>query len=404
MAKKAKKRVSKELTRKQRSRLERERRIERFLIWGVTLVGIVVVGVLGYGLVVEKIIKAREPVAVVGAVPIRTAEFQARVRFERMQMENELQYWAQQQQALDPTDPNAQSYLEYIQGHLRDLQTRLSSATIIEDQVLDQLIQEELVRQEAERRGITVAPEEVQREVELYFGYDRNPTTPTPTPAPAPTATPPLALTEVLTPTPTTIPLPTSTPMTEEGFRRLYGIYLEQSLGPLDISEQQYRSWVEASLLIEKLQERMNAEVPTVADQVKLRFLTVDSEERADELAARLDAGEDSQALADELNEEDEGTGYGTELGWFPKDILESNLGTELADLAFSLEVGEHSQPVLGQDGAWYYIIEVMGHEEQVLDSFVRQQLGAEAFREWLDAQQVLVERKTFSDRGPVEP
>jgi len=373
--------------------------MERFLIWGVTIVGIAVVGILGYGIVVEKIIKAREPVAIIGGTPITTAEFQARVNFAQMQMKDELQYWTQQQQSLDPTDPNTQFYLEYIQGNIRDLQARLSSASVIGEQVLDQLIQEELVRQEMERRGITVTSEEVQREIELYFGYDQNPVTPTP----RPTVTPPLTLTEVLTPTPTTVPLPTSTPMTEDEFRRLYGNYLERSLKPLSISEQQYRSWAEASLLVEKLQEQMRAEVPTVADQVKLLFLAVDSEERANELAARLGAGEDFQVLADELEEDEEVIGYGSELDWFPKDILEDNLGTELADLAFSLGVGEHSQPVLGQDGTRYYIIEVVGHEEHELDPFVRQQLGTDAFQEWLDAQQVLVERKMYGDRLSVE-
>jgi len=405
MAKKFKSRAPKKLTRKQHSRLERERSMKRLLIWGVTVVGIAVVGIMVYGLVVEKVIKAREPVAIVGGTSITTAEYQARVRFMQMRMQNELQHWLQQQQTLDPTDQSMQFYLEYIQGNIRDLQTKLSpaNAPVIGEQVLDQLIQEELVRQEADRRGITVAPEEVQREIERYFGYDRDPVTPTPGPT---VVTSPLTLTEVLTPTPTTVPPPTPTPMTEEEFRRLYSTYLEQSLKPLDVSEQQYRSWVEASLLVEKLQEQMSAEVPTVADQVKLWLLAVDSEERANELAARLGAGEDFQALADELEEgeDEEVAGYGTELSWFPKGILESNLGMELADLAFSLEVGERSQPVLGQDDTQYYIIEVVGHEERELDSFVHQQLGADAFQEWLDAQQVLVERKMYGDRVPAEP
>ncbi|MDY6876904.1 MAG: SurA N-terminal domain-containing protein [Chloroflexota bacterium] len=399
MAKKSKKRVSGGLTRKQHSRLERERKTERFLIWGVVVVAIVIVGVLGYGLVVEKVIKAREPVAVIGGSFITTAEFQSRERFAQMQIENELQYWAQQQQSLDPTDPNTQFYLEYIQGNIRDLQAKLSSPSAIGEQVLNQLIQEELVRQEMERRGIAVTAEEVQRKIELYFGYDQNPATPTP----MPTVTPSLMSTEVLTPTPTAVPLPTATLMTEEEFRQSYGNYLEQTLKPLDISEQQFRSWFEASLLVEKLQEQMSAEVPTVADQVKLLFLAVDSEEQAHELVARLDAGEDFQTLADELEEDEEVTGYGTELDWFPKDLLEDNLGAELADLAFSLEVGERSQPVLGQDGVQYYIVEVVGHEERELDPFMRQRLGTDAFQEWIDAQQILVERKIYGDRPPEE-
>jgi len=402
MAKKTKRHAPRELTRKQLSRLERERRIEKFLIWGVAVVAIAVVGVLAYGFIVEKIIKEREPVAVVGDTSITTAEFQDRVRFTRMRMRNELQYWLYQQQLLDPTDSDAQFYLEYIQKSVRDLQTQLSpvNALTIGEQALDQLIQEELVRQEAEQRGIIVAPEELQREIELAFGYDRDPATPTP----APTVTPPLTLTGVLTSAPTPVPLPTPTPMTEQDFRQRYDTHLSESLKPLGISEQQYRSWIEASLLVEKLREQMGAEVPAMAEQVKLRFLAVDDEERANELVTRLDAGEDFQALADELEEDEEVAGYSTELDWLPRSMLESRLETELTDLAFSLEVGEHSQPVLGQDSTWYTIIEVVGRETRELDQFLRQQLGDETFQEWLDAQQVFVERRTYSDRVPTEP
>jgi len=406
MAKKTKRRASKELTRKQRSRLERERRMEKFLIWGVVGVAVVVVGVLVYGFVVEKIIKDREPVAIVDGNPITTAEFQDRVRFTRMRMQSELQYWLYEQQSLDPTDSDVQFYLEYIQQNVRDLQTQLSSANAptIGEQAFDQLIQEELVRQEAERRGITIAPEDLQREIELFFGYDRDPATPTP----APTVTTSLTPTEVLVPTPTLVPSPTPTAMTEQDFRQRYDTYLKESLKPLGISDQQYRSWIEASLLVDKLLEQMRAEVPTMADQVKLRLLTVNDEERANELVARLDAGEDFQTLVDELEEEkeedEEVTGYGAELDWFPRSILEDQLETELADLAFSLEVGEHSQPVVGQDGVWYTVIEVAGHEMHELDQSLGEQMGEKAFQEWLDAQQILVERKTYLDRVPTEP
>lgn len=403
VAKKAKRRVPKELTRKQRSRLERERRMQRLLIWGVVVVSVLVVGVLAYGLIVETIIKARQPVAIVSGAPITTDEFQGRVRFVRMQMQVELQQLLRQQQNLDPTDPSTEPYLEYVQGSIRDLQSELApeNALVIGEQALDQLVQESLVRQEAERRGIVVTPDGVQQAIEQYFGYDRNPATPTP----QPTATPPLTPTQVLTPTPTAVPLPTPTPMTEEDFLRLYATYRNETLKPLGISEQQYRSWIEAMLLLDKLMEQMSAEVPAVAEQVKLRLLSGEGEEQANELAARWDAGEDFQALADELTESEEVNGYGRELNWLPRSVLEEGLGPELADLAFSLAVGERSQPTLGLDGVQYNIIEVVGHEERDLDPLVHRQFAEEAFQEWLNAQmQVAVERRAYRDRVPSEP
>lgn len=401
MAKKPKKHASKQLTRKQASRLERERRLERILVWGAIIVGVMLVGVLVYGFVVEKVVKAREPVALVADVPITTADFQARVRFSRLQINNELQYWRQQQQALDPTDPSTEYYLEYIQGMVRDLESQLSPANALSigEQTLEQLIQEELVRQEAQRRGITVTPEELQQQIEQFFGYERNPATPTPEPG----GTFPLTPTDVLTtPVPTSTPLPTPTPMTEQAFRQRYNDYMG-ALKAVDISEQKYRSWIEASLLQEKLLEQMTTEVPPTADQVKLSYLTVDSEEGAQELLSRLDAGEDFQALVDEVKDDQEGGGYGAELDWLPGELLERRLDAELVDLALSLEVGEHSQPVPNQDGTRYTIIEVTGHEVRELDESMREQMGQAAFQEWLDAQQASVERRTYEDRVPIQ-
>lgn len=417
MVKKAKKRVAKELTRKQLSRIERESRLERLLILGVVVVGVVVVGVLAYGFIVEKVVKARQAVAVVGDTPVTTAEFQARVRFSRMQIQNQIAFWRQQQQALDPTDPNAQGYLEYIQGTIRDLESQLAPASSLTlgEQVLDELVQEELVRQEAKRREITVAPQELQEQIERSFGYNRNPPTPTPettvTPllsledlfTPEPGGTPPMTPTEVLTPTPTSTPLPTPTPMTEAAFRERYNAFLK-SLKSVGLSEQQYRSWIEASLLADKLVEQFKAEVPTTADQIKVRYLSVDSQERADGLADRLDAGENFQALLDEVTQDESATGYGSELDWLPKSLLARRLDAEVADLAFTLGVGEHSQPVPSQDGTRYTIVEVVGHEVRGLDQSMQEQLGTTAFQEWLDAQMTLVERKMYQDRIPLEP
>ena len=402
MSKNVKKHAPKELTRKQVSRLEREKRIERWLVIGITIVGVLVVGVLAYGFIVENIVKAREPVAIASGTPIRTAEFQSRVRFLRMQLQTELQFWRGQQLALDPTDTDSQAYLEYIQGNIRELEGQLSvtNALSIGEQALDQLIEEELVRQEAERRGITVTPEELQEEIEQFFGYDRNP----PTPEPGLVETPPVTSTDVLTSAPTSTPLPTPTPMTEEAFRERYNAYMKEALKPIDISEQQYRSWIEASLLTDKVREQVVAEAPDTAEQVKVRYLFVDDEDRANDLVARLDAGEDFQALVDELVEDEEVAGFGRELDWYPRGLLERYLDADLADLAFELGVGERSQPVLSQDGMRYSIIDVVGREVRDLDESQRQALGEDAFLEWLDAQKALVERKTYQDRVPTNP
>ena len=83
--------------------------------------------------------------------------------------------------------------------------------------------------------------------------------------------------------------------------------------------------------------------------------------------------------------------------------MLESRFDAELADLAFSMAVGERSQPMASQEGM-YTIIEVLDHGEQELDQYVLDQLGQEAFQEWMEAQQALAERGTYRDRVPTDP
>ncbi len=402
MGKKTRKSPLKQLTRKQQSRLEREKNIERILIWSIVGVAVAVIGVLAFGFIVENVIKAREAVAVVGETSITTNEFQALVRFTRMQMNAELQSLYQQQQALDPTDQSVQYYLEYLQNNIRDLQNQLApeNGLAIGEQVLDQLIQNEIVRQEAERRDISVSDDELEESVEMYFGYERNPATPTPI-----LPTPPMTQTEDVTLEPTMTPLPTATPVTEQEFRRRYDEFLK-SLKAQDVSDRQFRSWFEASLLFEKVREEIVDEAPTEAEQVKIRYLMVETEERAGELAGRLDAGVDFQALIDELEaDESEGIHYGDELDWFPQSVIEQYMGEEVAELAFSLAPGEHSSPVVQQEGASYVVIEVVGRETRPLEESVREQLGGQRFDEWLQAQEeLLVERKTYRDRVPMEP
>jgi len=395
MTKKAKKRAPKKFVRGQRSPLEKERRLRKLVLWGLILVSVSVVGILSYGFVYEKIIKARRPVAVVGEATITTTEFQARTRYERLQANWQLSQLEEQRTSIDPEAPGTQYLLQSIESRISNLQTKLAAIGVYS---LEQLIEEELVRQETERRGIYIAPEELQREIESSFG--RNPLTPTPVPI----ATLPLTTTEALTPTPTTVPRPTPTVMSEEAFEQSYNDYL-QTLRSLGVSEQMFRSWIESSLLLERLQEQMKTEIPAEDEQTQLRFLAVESEERASELAARLEAGEEFQSLKEEMEADEESTGYASEPNWYVEEMLEQTMGPELASLAFTLEVGERSEPTPNQDGTYYFVLEILDRQVRELEEWVLQQRAQTAFQEWLDSQkEEEVERMdNYIDLAPTE-
>lgn len=399
MSKKVRRAPQEQLTRKERSRLEKERHIQKLLMWGLGIVGVLIIGVLAYGVAAETILKPREPVAVVEGSPITTSEFQARVRFQRLQLQNQLLYLYQQQQFVMGEDPDqdTQSFQEYIQSEISNLESQLAAANaeLIGRQVLDQMIQERLVRLEADRRGIEVPADAVQDLIHEIFGY-------TPDAASVLPASSPLTETESITPA-EAAPVPTE--MTEAEFRELYNEYMRESLRPLGISEQQYRSWIEASLLIEALQEDMKQELPQEAEQAKLDVLLLNNEQQAAEVAERLDAGDGFEALAEEIEGDEEQPGYRSELDWIPTDMLESQLGQEFADLALDLEIDGYTDPItMGEEDPTYYIIRLAGREVRALDEALQEQMVNEAYRSWLEAQQTFVERRPISGRVPTQP
>ena len=383
MAKKSQgKRVRKEPTRKQLSRLANERKQEKLLIWGAAVIVLLLVSVLGYGVISETYIKARRPVAIAGDTPIQTAEFQARVRFTRLQMRNELSELQFTRMSLDPDDESSALMMDYFDGQIRSLEGQLApeSALVIGDQVLEQLINEKLIRQECERRGTIVSADDVQAEIEMGFGYERSP---------APEAAEDALGSEDTVPTPT--------PMTLEAYREQYGDFVDQVLGSLNIPEPLYIGWIESALLSEKLQDAMAAESPTSDDQVKVNVMSLSTVDQADEILARWDSGEEFQSLSDELSASEVSEGYGQEVDWLPKDIWELQFGADVADLVFGLEVGERGGPVQGSDTR-FYLIEMLGHEMREMDEYVLQQRASQAFSDWLSAQQAIaVERVAYS-------
>ncbi len=373
--------------------------MQKLLLWGLSVVGVLIIGVLGYGVAAETIMRPREPVAIVDGDPIRTSEFQARVKFQRLQLQNQLRYLYQQQQLLMLQDPDAdtQSFDEYLRGEINNLESQLApgNAELIGQQVLEQMIQERLVKREAEYRGIEIPADEVQETIHEIFGYDAHG-------ASAPPASSPITETESITPAE---PAPGPAEMTEAEFRELYNEYVREGLRPLGISEQQYRSWIEASLLIQELQEDMGEELPRETEQVKLDILLLNSQEQAAQVAERLAAGDDFEALVEEIEADEEEPGYRSELDWLPLDMLQSQLGPDLTDLALDLEVDGYTDPiVMGEDDPTYYIMRLAGREVRALDEALRQQMVTDAFRSWVEAQQTLVERRSISGHVPTQP
>ncbi len=423
MAKRDRKPKAKRETRRQARLRRREQEQQRLILLGLTVLGVVVVGLLVWGAVEQFVLAPRAPIAVVEGTPIKTEAWQRRVAYERFSLQGQLRQWQDFQAQFDPNRENP-----FLTQQINQLAARISDIEGLSLEVLDRMIDEVLIRQEAQARGIQVDSEEVQRRIEQFFGFDREAlrVTPEPTPTPEPTAT--LTATEAITPTAT--PIPTPTPMSEEDFQRLYQEYLQQlQQQALGFSEAEFRALFEVQILREKLQDVLCADVPTTEEAVRARHILIavktptpepvgegtptptpdpnlqkQAEEEALKLAreikARLEAGEDFAQLAKEYSDDPGSADQGGDLGWFGRGVMVP----EFEEAAFSLEPGEISDPVKTPFG--YHIIQVLEKDpNRPRDEAAIEADKRRCFDDWLAQRrtEAQIERYWSPDKIPSE-
>lgn len=387
-AKRAQPAEPKQLTKKQIAKSARVRRRERNTIIGLTLVAVLVVGVLVYGAVYEYLVKPNAPIATVDGVPISTRLYQKYWRYVHANTSASL---SEYQAELDRLNAKAEKddtdtlFIQYYQQMVQQFKSQLMNLDMA---VLDSLIDDELVRQEAKKEGIIVTPEEVQAEIEKAFGFERNPPTPTPT----------AVVPETTTVTETATPAPTPTVMTEAEFQSAYARqrdYLQQQFG---FTEEEFRALFATQLLRDKLQAVLAERVPTTEEQVHARHILVETEDEAKKVVERLNAGEDFAALAQELSKDDSNKDDGGDLGWFGRGVMVPEFETA----AFSLEIGKISDPVKTDFG--YHILEVLEKDpNHPIDEATLEQRKSTALQDWLSTQRYSdrVRRYWSSDKKP---
>ncbi|MFO7696582.1 MAG: peptidylprolyl isomerase [Anaerolineae bacterium] len=349
------------------SRMEQERRMRRWLYTGVGATFGLVFLLLAWGLVDNYVLKPARPVATVGGEQIRTDEYQKLVQYRRYDSQMYLQTLEQQRQQFAAVE--GQEFLvDYIDQQIQQIQQTYS---YLPTSVLDQMIQDLVIRQEAAKRGITVTAAEVQTLLEQQFGYDPNAQAAaeavatleagwTPTPEVAPTAvvttTGEITVTEEIAATPT--PYPTEVPMTAEEFASDSARFFEAIESEVGLTEADFRRLLESSLLQDKVEAALKAEMSTTAEQVHARHILVATEEEAQQVLDRLAAGEAFDALAKELSTDTGSGAEGGDLGWFGR----GQMVEAFEAAAFSLEPGTISEPIATTYG--YHIIEVLERDD----------------------------------------
>lgn len=344
-------------TKHQASRRERESRQLLYLYAGLGVVAILIALILVYFGVVAPIQLGNESIATVNDKPIYVRDFQPRVRYQSALLQLQLQQIEQTIQQLQ--DPSLASFRDQYISQYNSMAGKLQ--TIGQD-TLATMIDDELVRQETERRGITVTNEAIDREMELDLkeglGYPRptatltpgpSPTstnTPTQTPIPTATSTPTLlpsptatlSATATATPTelPTLTPQPTQTPLSAEAYQTKLNEY-KDNLSKLNVPFETYRQIVTMRLLRARLSDALGTTIATSGEQVHARHILVNTYTEAISITNQLKAGKDFADLARTLSRDTGSGARGGDLGW----SVRGNYVKEFDDTAFTAPISQ---------------------------------------------------------------
>jgi peptidyl-prolyl cis-trans isomerase D len=415
------------VTKKHLARMEREQIQRRYLITGVSIALILVVGLIVYGILDQFVFQSQKTVATVGNDKITQGEYQSRVRYARYQL---IERYKSTMQMAEMFGGLNSANGSYFTNSLQQIESQLSNPTVLGASVLEALIEERVVEQQAAKLGITVDEKEIENAMQEAFGFYANGTptpqatmevaptstlsaqqlaivTITPTATLAPTATSEPTATAVAasptavsgTPESSATPNPTATAYTIDGYKKLYQDY-QTKLQTVKFTEAEFREAFRVNLLRQKLEKKITADTPKTEEQVWARHILVGDEQAAKDVLTRLGKGEAWDALARELSNDSSNKDTGGDLGWFGK----SKMVAEFADAAFALKIGEISQPVKTSFG--YHIIQVLGHEERPLDQAAYAEKQTTVFTEWLTKAQAElgVKKNDINNITPTEP
>lgn len=374
--------------------------MNKILLFGIAVVIIVVVGLITYGILNTTILKDSRTVAKVGKNSITVKQFTGRVKYERYRKVQTFETYA------------SSYFASYFQTQLLSLQNQLDSYVNFGNNVLNTMIGEEALVQEAQSMGITVTDAEVEAAIQSNLNYFPNgtptasiptatityfptstlsalqqtltfhTTTPTaisPTETLSPILTPTLAgaentvsgslshkqsaVTATGTPTKTITISPTATEYTSENYQNLYSTAIANLVTNASFSEKELRDHTRTILFEHKVYDLLAIQVAPEQDMVWARYILVPTKQQADEIEASLKKGGSWVELTAKYSIDRSNNSNSGDLGWFTKGTWDK----ALENVAWSLKVGSISDPVQTNNG--YNIIQVLGHEKRQLSA-----------------------------------
>lgn len=406
MAKKNKKKedeVEKRQSRKEILRARKHEQQQRLIRIAALVVAAILVVILLVAVVNELFLAPNQPVATVRGQGIALIDWQNRVRFERAQriiaLEDQLESFGGDVGLVQQF--SSQSIVELIS----------ENAEALGEAILDRMVDEEIIRQGAEERGLLPTEADIDKQVGSIFNYYGG-DSPTPNPTPTETIQPTPSITPIsngdeVTPevteealaneeAPTSTPFPTATPVSEEAFQEEFNALIDR-YKDMGVGEETYRNVVAQAITAERLMDALAEEQELPEDDVQANFLYLvfNDEEQANQAAEEL-ANSDFLTVWNTFRSqtpdpaaENAPTVTASELVWRTKDTIESSFGTDVANAAFDLPIGTPSDVITisggGTDNPVLVIIMVNGRETRPLDASELQARKQELVQNYID-------------------
>ncbi len=413
---------------------QREAQVQRLiLVGGAAILGLLTVLIV-VGILWEQVIVPRQAVAFVNGESISVTEFQERVRLERLIINQRLYNDIPFLQGLGLiSGPDQILQQEPYSSQFSEI---TGPAEVLGSRVLNDMIDEEIIRQAAADMGVTPDAAAVDERVEQFFNLvqvteepdvteevteEVGTATPTPFVSPTPSSTPTLTPEPSATPTPlaatedvasaateevaaaataevaedgvvpTSTPRPTNTPTATpsnderlEAFDEQIDRFYQDARREADLSEETVRSYFEFETLLQALRDEVTADVDEMAPFVNVRHILVPTQADAEDVIAALEAGESFADLARAVSTDNGGgTGgsavRGGELDWSPA----LNYVEPFRDAVIAAEIGEIVGPVESDFG--FHIIQVRAREDRELSESEFERAKDSAFNDWLE-------------------
>ncbi|MFC2071055.1 peptidylprolyl isomerase [Chloroflexota bacterium] len=127
--------------------------------------------------------------------------------------------------------------------------------------------------------------------------------------------------------------------ISEEEYKEWYRQLLNESR----LSDSEYKEIIANGLMAGIIQQYLAEQMPTVAEHIHAHYIMTITEKEAEQVKARLEAGEDFAAVARETSIDTTTKDNGGDLGWTPRGVM--NPQVEYA--AWEMDIGTISEPTV---------------------------------------------------------